>query len=59
MKATRARDDAPFHEPSLFPDELQAAFGDKRFGPLRPEHLDYEGAELVLTGARAMRYGEA
>jgi hypothetical protein len=46
-------DDAasPFAEPSIYPDELQARFGDKRFMPLDPAYLDYEGAELVLIGA--------
>lgn len=44
-------DASPFGEPSLFPEELQARFGDKRFLPLEPVFLDYEGAELVLIGA--------
>jgi hypothetical protein len=44
-------DAAPFREPSLYPDELQARFGDKRFVPLEPAFLDYVGAELVLIGA--------
>lgn len=44
-------DDAPFREPSIYPDELQARFGDKRFLPLEPAFLDYVGAELVLIGA--------
>jgi hypothetical protein len=38
----------PFTEPSIFPDELQERFGDRRLAPLAPELLDYEGAELVL-----------
>ncbi|MDB4937905.1 MAG: hypothetical protein JWP87_4877 [Labilithrix sp.] len=42
---------SPFAEPSIYPDELQARFGDKRFVPLDPAFLDYEGAELVLIGA--------
>ncbi len=46
-----AEDAAPFREPSIFPDELQARFGDLRFLPLDPELLDYEGSELVLIGA--------
>jgi len=46
-----ADDEAPFREPSIFPDELQARFGDLRFLPLDPELLDYEGSELVLIGA--------
>jgi hypothetical protein len=44
-------DPAPFGEPSLFPEEIQARFGDLRFLPLDPVFLDYEGAELVLIGA--------
>ncbi|MEA2747028.1 MAG: hypothetical protein QOI41_1171 [Myxococcales bacterium] len=44
-------DPSPFTEPSLFPEELQARFGDLRFLPLDPIFLDYEGAELVLIGA--------
>ena len=42
---------SPFAEPSIYPDELQARFGDKRFVPLDPAFLDHEGAELVLIGA--------
>jgi len=42
----------PFAEPSIFPDELQATFGDKRFAPLVPAFLDFVGAELVLLGAQ-------
>jgi hypothetical protein len=42
---------SPFREPSIYPDELQARFGDRRFAPLDPMFLDYEGAELVLIGA--------
>jgi hypothetical protein len=41
----------PWNEPSIYPDELQERFGDKRFAPLDPAFLDYEGAELVLIGA--------
>ena len=52
-------DPAPFGEPSIFPDALQARFEGKRFGALRPEHLDHEGAELVLTGARPARASAA
>ncbi|MEJ7729274.1 MAG: hypothetical protein WKG00_08665 [Polyangiaceae bacterium] len=44
-------DDTPFSEPSIFEDEVQAAFGEKRFAPLTPEHLDVEGTELVLLDA--------
>lgn len=44
-------DASPFREPSLYPDELQARFGDRRFAPLDPSFLEYEGAELVLIGA--------
>lgn len=44
-------DPAPFAEPSLYPDDVQERFGKKRFLPLVPEFLDYEGAELVLIGA--------
>lgn len=42
---------SPFREPSLYPDELQARFGERRFAPLDPAFLDYEGAEIVLIGA--------
>lgn len=41
----------PFREPSIFPDELQERFEGKRFAPLEPAFLDYEGAEIVLIGA--------
>ena len=35
-----------------FPDDLQAAFDDRRFAPVDPpDFLDYEGADLVLIGA--------
>jgi len=44
-------DAVPFGEPSIYPDDLQARFGDRRFAPLDPAFLDYEGAELVLIGA--------
>jgi hypothetical protein len=42
---------SPFREPSLYPDELQARFGRRRFAPLDPTFLDHEGAEIVLIGA--------
>lgn len=45
-------DPAPFREPSIFPDALQAVFGDRRFAPLDPAFLAYEGAELVLLDGR-------
>lgn len=45
-------EDMPFREPSIYPDELQARFEDRRFAPLAPELLAYEGAELVLMGAQ-------
>lgn len=44
-------DASPFREPSIYPDELQARFGKKRFAPLDPAFLDYQGAELVLIGS--------
>jgi hypothetical protein len=44
-------DDTPFSEPSIFEDEVQAAFGERRFAALTPEHLDVEGTELVLLDA--------
>jgi len=34
-----------------FPEELQERFGDRRFIPLTPEFLDYEGAELLVMGS--------
>lgn len=43
---------APFTEPSIFPDEIQERFGDRRFAPLAPDLLDYEGAELVLIACQ-------
>ena len=46
-----ADDDLPISEPSIFDDELQAKFGDRRFAALEPAHLDVEGAELVLIDA--------
>jgi hypothetical protein len=42
--------ETPFSEPSIFEEELQDRFGTKRFAPLEPAFLDYEGAELVLIG---------
>jgi hypothetical protein len=44
-------DEMPFAEPSIFDDELQAKFGERRFAALEPGHLDVEGAELVLIDA--------
>jgi hypothetical protein len=44
-------DEMPFAEPSIFDDELQAKFGERRFAALEPSHLDVEGAELVLIDA--------
>jgi hypothetical protein len=44
-------DDTPFSEPSIFDDEVQAAFGERRFAALTPAHLDVEGTELVLLDA--------
>lgn len=43
--------ESAFHEPSIFPDELTAKFDGRRFAPLEPAFLDYEGAELVLIGS--------
>jgi hypothetical protein len=40
-----------FSEPTIYPDELQARFGEKRFVALDPAYLDFEGAVLVLIGA--------
>lgn len=37
-------------EKTRYPQGLQARFGPRRFAPLDPELLDYEGAELVLIG---------
>jgi hypothetical protein len=34
-----------------FPEELLERFGDRRFIPLTPEFLDYEGAELLVMGS--------
>jgi hypothetical protein len=48
----------PHGEPSIFPDELQARFGKKRFLPLAPAYLDVVGAELVLMGAQDHLPGE-
>jgi hypothetical protein len=45
--------ETPFSEPSIFEDDLQDRFGDRRFAPLEPAFLDHEGAELVLIGGRA------
>ena len=42
---------APFAEPSIYPDDVQALFGERRFAPLAPALLDVRGAEIVLVGA--------
>lgn len=42
-------DDGP-REPSIYPDELQARFEDKRFAPLDPVFMDYEGCEICFIG---------
>lgn len=36
-----------------FPKKLQEAFRDRRFESETPEHLNYEGAEIMLVGARS------
>ncbi len=45
-----AGDGAPFSEPSFYPEELQEKFRARRFAPLEPTFLDYEGTEIVLIG---------
>lgn len=40
-------------EPSIYPDELQRKFADKRFAPLEPDFLDHVGCEIVLIGHEA------
>jgi hypothetical protein len=40
-------------EPSIYPDDLQAKFEDKRFAPLEPAFLDFEGCEICLIGHEA------
>lgn len=35
-----------------FPKRLQEAFRDRRFESESPDHLNYEGAEIMLVGAR-------
>jgi hypothetical protein len=52
----RAEADTPFGEPSIYEDELQERFGDRRFAPLEPAFLDREGAELVLIGSGSPRH---
>jgi hypothetical protein len=37
---------------AAYPEELQAAFRDRRWAPLEPAHLDREGAEFVVIGTR-------
>ena len=49
----RHEPETPFSEPSIYEDELQDRFRDRRFAPLEPAFLDHEGAELVLIGAGA------
>jgi hypothetical protein len=39
-------------EPSIFHDDLQEKFGDKKYAPLDPAFLDCEGCEIVLIGNR-------
>jgi hypothetical protein len=41
-----------------FPEDLQEHFGDRRFIPLIPEFLDYEGAELLVMGSDEGPAGE-
>jgi hypothetical protein len=43
-------EDVPFREPSIFGDDRQERFGNRRFAPLAPDLIDEEGAELVLIG---------
>lgn len=40
-------------EPSIYPDELQSKFEEKRFAPLEPAFLDHLGCEVVLIGHEA------
>lgn len=40
-------------EPTIYPDELQEKFGEKKFAPLEPELLDHVGCEIVLIGHEA------
>jgi hypothetical protein len=35
-----------------YPKALRERFANRRFAPLEPEFLDYEGTELILIGAR-------
>jgi hypothetical protein len=51
----RSNEEAPFAEPSMYDDDLMARFGTRRFSPLIPEFLDYEGTELVLMGGGSAR----
>lgn len=44
-------------EPSIYPDELQEKFEDKRFAPLDPAFLDYEGCEICFIGFRGHEAG--
>jgi hypothetical protein len=40
----------PPHAEAAYPEPLQMAFGERRWGALEPAHLDREGAEVVLIG---------
>ena len=40
-------------EPSIYPDDLQARFADKRFAPIDPAFLDFEGCEICFIGHEA------
>jgi hypothetical protein len=42
-------------EKADYPDQLQAEFGDRRFGREDVRMLDYPGAEFILVGARSDR----
>jgi hypothetical protein len=44
-------DAAPFSDASIYENELQDRFGERRFAPLEPGHLDVQGAELLLVAA--------
>lgn len=50
--------ETPFREPSIFDDAVQERFADKRFAPLEPMFLDYEGTELVLIASGGRPYPE-
>jgi hypothetical protein len=40
-------------EPSIYPDDVQEKFADKRFAPLDPAFLDFEGCEICFIGHEA------